>query len=212
MKTIVCFGDSNTWGYSPFTKSRYPYEVRYTGVLQKLLGPEYRVEEEGMNGRTTAIDDPIEPFRNGAKAIDYTMLTKMPVDLLIIMLGTNDLKRHFSCSAFSVSRGLEQIIKKAKNSEYGRDGQPPKILIISPVEVHINIMQTWVREYIDESGRALGLGLKPYYMEIAQLHGCYFLDAAQYAQPSEEDSVHLEEQEHKKLAEAIAQKIHEIFS
>jgi len=210
MKTIVCYGDSNTWGYDPETKLRHEYPDRYPGALQRLLGPEYLVFEEGMNGRTTAFDDPIEPFRNGLSGFDYCMLTNMPVDLLIIALGVNDLKRHQGLNAFVISKGLECLVKRAKNPEYGRNNVPPQILIVSPIEVCENIEETWVKGYIDNRGRAVGLELSSYYKEVADLYGCYFLDASKYAKPSEIDAIHMTAEEQKKLADALYNKIKEI--
>ena len=97
MKTIVCYGDSNTWGYMPkrerpqeTTLNRFPWGVRWTSLLQEQLGAAYRVVEEGLNGRTTMFDDPLDICRNGLESIDCCMLSKHPVDLVILMLGTND--------------------------------------------------------------------------------------------------------------------------
>jgi lysophospholipase L1-like esterase len=212
MKTVVCFGDSNTWGSDPETPGgRHPINKRYPGILQKLLGEDYLVREEGLSGRTTAFDDPIEPYRNGLKAIDYCMLTHMPVDLLVVMLGTNDLKRHHHQNAFSSSKGLEQIVLRAQNKEYGVNGVPPKILIVSPIHVAPNIEEVWTRDYIDSRGRETGLELAGYYKKTAHINGCYFMDAAQFASPSPRDAIHMGEESHRRLAEAITEKIKEIF-
>ena len=98
MKNILCFGDSNTWGYDPnqgYTKQRYSIDERWTGVLQKKLGDEYRIIEEGLNGRTTLrnldLGDPNAPFLSGREALPMIMSTHKPLDLVMIMLGTNDL-------------------------------------------------------------------------------------------------------------------------
>jgi lysophospholipase L1-like esterase len=213
MKTVVCYGDSNTWGADPEAPGgRIPYHARYTGILQELLGSEYLVREEGVNGRTTAFDDPIEPYRNGAAYIDCCMLSHMPVDLLVIMLGTNDLKNHLHQTAFSSSKGLEQIIKSAQKKEYGANGVPPEILVVSPVHVALNIEKTWLGDYIDNSGREIGLQLAGYYKKIARLYGCHFMNAADFAEPSRSDAVHMGRDSHRKLAHAFTEKINEIFS
>lgn len=212
MKTVVCYGDSNTWGADPETPGgRLPINERYTGILQDLLGEDYIVREEGLCGRTTGFDDPIEPFRNGTDYIDCCMLTHMPVDLLVVMLGTNDLKKHLHQTAFSSSKALEKLIRRAQNKEYGAGGLPPRILIVSPVEVGPNIGETWLGEYIDNRGRKTGLELAGYYKRIAHQYGCFFMDAAQITGPSPADAVHIGRDGHRKLADALAAKIKEIF-
>ena len=92
MKRILCYGDSNTWGFIPGTGERYPADVRWPGVLAALLGRGVHVVENGINGRTTAIDDPGYPCRNGKEGLGYALLAEKPFDLVILMLGTNDLK------------------------------------------------------------------------------------------------------------------------
>lgn len=212
MKTVVCFGDSNTWGADPETPGgRLPINERFTGILQELLGEDYLIREEGVCSRTTAFDDPIDPHRNGAAYIECCMLTHMPVDLLVVMLGTNDMKKHLHQTAFSSSKGLELAIRRAQNKEYGVGDLPPKILIVSPIEIAPNIEETWIGDYFDNRGRETGLELAGYYKIIAELYGCYFMDAAEVASPSPLDAIHMEPESHRKLAFALVEKITEIF-
>ena len=97
MWEILCYGDSNTWGYNPSTKERYDRYERWTGILQFTLGDEYHVIEEGLNGRTTVWDEPIEgEYKNGKTYLVSCLESHKPLDLVIIMLGTNDLKKRFS--------------------------------------------------------------------------------------------------------------------
>ena len=96
MRRILCFGDSNTWGYDPATGERFDEQTRWTGVLQAALGGDYTVIEEGLNGRTTVWDDPIEGHKNGHEYLVPCLETHRPLDLVVLMLGTNDLKRRFS--------------------------------------------------------------------------------------------------------------------
>jgi len=140
------------------------------------------------------------------------MLTHMPVDLLVIMLGTNDLKRHLHQNAFSSSKGLEKVIRKAQQAEYGRAGKPPEILVVSPIRVAKNIEQTWIGDYIDGRGRAIGLELAGYYEQVAKEYGCGFLDASKVAKASLQDAIHMETEEHEKLAAAVAGKIKEMLN
>ena len=212
MKTVVCYGDSNTWGADPeIPNARFPINVRYPGVLQEILGAEYLIREEGVCARTTAFDDPIDPYRDGAAYVECCMLTHMPVDLLTVMLGTNDLKKHLHQTAFSSAKGLELLIRRAQNKEYGVGGKPPKILVISPVEVGPHIEETWLGEYFDKHSREIGLQLSGYYKKVADMYGCSFMDAAQITGPSPADALHIGADGHKKLADALAEKIKEIL-
>ena len=108
VKKILCYGDSNTWGYNPHTELRYPRAVRWTGVLQRGLGPAYHVIEEGLNGRTTVWDDPIEGYKSGKEYLVPCLETHKPMDLVVIMLGTNDLKHRFSLTAFDIATGRRE--------------------------------------------------------------------------------------------------------
>jgi len=114
MPVIVAFGDSNTWGYDPATGGRFPRAQRWPSVLQRELGADFEVIAEGLNGRTTVHDDPIEPYRNGADALPPCLMSHAPVDLLILSLGCNDLKKRFSVSAFDIAEGAGRLIALAR--------------------------------------------------------------------------------------------------
>jgi lysophospholipase L1-like esterase len=103
VRTVLCFGDSNTWGYDPASGDRFPPDVRWTGVMARSLGDGYRVIEEGLNGRTTRWDDPIEDGRNGLAYLAPCLESHSPLDMVLIMLGTNDLKRRFNLSASDIA-------------------------------------------------------------------------------------------------------------
>ena len=115
MRTILCFGDSNTWGDPPGGNGRFAWHERWTGILQDSLGNGFRVIEEGLCGRTTCFDDPFSPNRNGLAYLTVALETHCPLDLLIIMLGTNDLKANFNLSAFDISRGAASLLVAARN-------------------------------------------------------------------------------------------------
>ncbi len=218
MKTIVCYGDSNTWGFDPSghdeeagTDKRFPYDVRWTGVLQKELGPEYLVCEEGMNARTTAFDDPISPYRNGLSYLAPCLLTKMPVDLLVIMLGTNDVKIHLGQTPFSIAKGLDQLIATAQNPMFGREGATPEILILAPIDIDQKIPTRWTGNYYNEESGARVRALREHYQTIAKRRGCRYLDASQYAQPHEDDYLHMSAEGHGCLGRAVAQEVRNIL-
>src|SRR5688572_13370016 len=108
MKTILCFGDSNTWGYVPGTGKRYPRSERWPGVLQETLGNEFLIIEEGLNARTTTMDDPIRggAIKNGLTYLRPCLESHAPIDLVLLLLGTNDLKHRFGLSAYDVAANV----------------------------------------------------------------------------------------------------------
>jgi len=213
MKTILCYGDSNTWGFLPNEEepdpatTRYPWHIRWPGVLQSLMGEEYRVVENAINGRTTFFEAPVSGFRHGAAAIDYVMLANMPVDLITIMLGSNDVKEHFHASPYLIGKGLEAIIDKIRLGGYGPYGQSPEILIIAPASLPDSIVHTWLKREFDETSVEKSAKLAGIYEEIAQIKDCHFLNASDFVEVSDKDALHLDETAHAKLAAAVSQKI-----
>ena len=206
-KRIVCFGDSNTWGYCTADGSRYDDDVRWTGRLQALLGDGYTVVEEGQNGRTTVWDDPVENRMAGLTYLWPCMETHHPFDLLVIMLGTNDTKRRFGVQAQSIAKSAGRLVDLAQKSDFGRGGAP-QVLLVAPIRI----------EYSDGFDHIFGeqaaektKGFSQAYREIAAQFGCHFLDAAEFAEPCPEDGVHLNAEGHDKLARAIHEKVKEIL-
>ena len=133
-RTIVAFGDSNTHGYCSETGGRFSEEERWPCLLEKYLGEEYRVMEEGLSGRTTVFEDPLFEGLSGLSYIFPCLMTHEPVDLLIIMLGTNDTKARFSCNGENISKGLERLVNKALSiKDAWRNG--PRILIVAPAPI-----------------------------------------------------------------------------
>lgn len=211
MKTIVCYGDSNTWGFDPRTRARFAPGVRWTGVLQGLLGDGFDVVEEGVNGRTACAEDPIFPGRTGVGNIDICMLTNMPVDLVVIMLGTNDAKRHLASTAFSIGRGVEMIIERVRAGAYGPQGRHPEFLVASPIRIGANIDQVWTASEFDLDSASRVALLAGQLREVAHRQGCRYLDAAQFAQAHPADAIHLDEESHARLARAVHRGVVEIL-
>ncbi|MDD4371518.1 MAG: SGNH/GDSL hydrolase family protein [Anaerostipes sp.] len=214
MKTIVCFGDSNTYGYNPHTGFRYDYEVRWPGVLQKMVKEDARVIEEGLNGRTTCFDDVIRPGRIGLEYLDPCLHSHGPVDLVILMLGTNDLKVRFGLTPITIGKAVECLIKKILEitPQKREDGKPADILLVSPIHIGDNVAQIPAGEEMGfERALEYSKRLAPIYEEYAKAYGIDFLDAAKYAKPSQVDACHMEPESHGSLGRAIGEKVKEIL-
>ena len=211
-KHIVCFGDSNTHGYCADPQDtetlgdRFSENERWTCLLQKALGEDYYVIEEGLSGRTTVFSDPLHESMSGLDSIYSCLMSHERVDLLIIMLGTNDCKERFNANPACIGAGLERLILKAKSVPAWRDNKP-NILVVSP---------PWMREGF--SDLVMGLccvekspQLAPYFKEKAESNGCAFLDAEGIAEFNSVDFTHLSRKGHAQLAEKLAEIVPELL-
>jgi lysophospholipase L1-like esterase len=212
MKRILCYGDSNTWGYDPAGNKRFDENERWTRLLAKELGEGYSVIEEGLNGRTTVFDDQLVPYRNGRDMIVPLFWSHKPLDCVVIMLGTNDLKPKFAPDAASVAAGVETLVGLLLDPATLEGGERPRILVVSPIEVGGKIESSMFNEMF--GGRAaisLSRELPALIARVAERNGCDFLDAATVTPPSDFDSIHLDVSGHAKLAHAIALKLRSII-
>lgn len=207
MKTVLCYGDSNTWGYCADNAERFSSGVRWTGVLSALLGDGFAVIEEGLNGRTTVFDDPIEGHKNGETYLTPCLDSHAPIDLVIIMLGTNDLKLRFSVCAHDISGGMEKLIRIIKSSESGVRHAAPKILLMSPAPVgKLTDFADMLEGAVEKSQ-----GLSRYYKDIASRHEISFFDVGSVAAPTDVDGVHYDEAAHMAIGENVAKIAREIL-
>lgn len=204
MRHILCFGDSNTWGYNPSTHERYHYEERWPGVMQERLGMRYRIIEEGLNGRTTVWQDPIEGYKSGKEYLVPCLDTHKPLDLVIIMLGTNDMKKRFSLSAFDIAAGASVLVDLVAKSGCGSQGKAPQVLLVAPIAIE-DLRNSWLGEMFGyEQATATSKQLSAHFSRIAEISGCHFLDASLVTEPSPIDALHLDSEGHRKLGLAIA--------
>jgi lysophospholipase L1-like esterase len=207
MANILCYGDSNTWGCIPLQgpepARRYPPGTRWPGVLRRKLDDGYWVVEAGLNGRTTVWDDPLEPHRNGRKLILPTLLTHQPLDLVIIMLGTNDLKRRMNASPADIARGAGVLVDIVAASGCGPDGRAPQTLLVCPAPI------AEVDQFDDEfeGGTEKSRQLASHFAAIAEARSCPFLDAGVLISSSDVDGIHLDEPQHAALGVAIAERV-----
>lgn len=201
METILCFGDSNTWGYNPENKGRFPFEVRWTGILQNLLGNEYRIVEEGLVGRTTVFEDALRYGRNASAVLPVVLESSTP-DTIVLMLGTNDCKAIYKTNAQIIGKGililLEQIKKYAPNS---------RVLLLSPIHLGERVFEEGFDPEFSRDSVEVSKNLKKVYYNIAKAHNLDFLAASDYAVPDDADFEHMNASGHKSLAQAVFNEI-----
>lgn len=198
MKTILCFGDSNTYGLNPRDKSRFDYNTRWTGILeQKLYKYGFRVAEEGLCGRTTIFPDELRTNRRGVDVLPFLLETHSPVEYVVLMLGTNDCKTRFQATPYIIGNGIRQLIKQI------RDAGNAKILLVSPIHLAHGVGENGFDPEFNEDSVVLSKQLKQEYYEISQSENCLFLAASDISSPSETDREHMDETGHHALAEAI---------
>jgi lysophospholipase L1-like esterase len=207
LKTIVCFGDSNTWGYNPVTQERHDYDKRWTTVLQKELGSDYLVIPEGLNGRTTVWEDPIELHKNGAAYLPPCLESHKPVNLVIIMLGTNDLKQRFSLPAGDIANGAGVLVDIVKKSDWGPDGSAPQVLVLVPPEV---------RKLSDFSemfagSREKSLGFPAAFEAMTEDRDVACLDVGRTVRLSDVDGIHFEETQLEALGKLVSASVQRII-
>ncbi|MFN8373778.1 MAG: SGNH/GDSL hydrolase family protein [Anaerolineae bacterium] len=208
MKTILCYGDSNTYGTAPMTSfstaARFGYDERWTGVLRGELGADYHIIEEGLPGRTTVRDDPVEgAHKNGRTYLLACLESHQPLDLVVLMLGTNDLKKRFSTNAFEVAAGAEALVNIMRTSMAGLNGGAPKILLLCPPP----LARLDLFAGMFEGGDVTSRGLAGYFERVASNTGCGFLDVGKVLVSSEVDGIHFDLSEHTKLGKAVAAKV-----
>ncbi len=215
MKIIMCYGDSNTWGFNYKTQDRFPYEVRWPNVMQKKLGSSFRVIEEGLNGRTTALDDPDDVYpqaKNGLKYLNPCLRSHYPLDLIIFMLGTNDLKIRFFTSVSDIAKNTGELIKHARGDLSYLQGYGPKILLIAPTVIGNTIdTSMFGPAFPGKKSVSYSMKLADKLRETAGRLSCNFLNAADIVKPNDVDAIHLTPQGHRVLGEAAARKVEEIY-
>lgn len=208
-KHILCFGDSNTYGYWAETDGRFDEEHRWTQLLQKKLGEGCLVIEEGLSGRTTCFRDPIHEGMSGLDYIYPCLKSHELIDLLIIMLGTNDTKERFGASAQCIAIGMGRLIKKAISVEECWRGRRPNILLVTPQNIGREYAHTACAATMGRGCAEKSEGLAAEYEALASQLGCHYLDANTVVTdgPNDVDFMHLTAQGHSQLAESLAVKV-----
>lgn len=219
MKTILCFGDSNTWGSiacdhpTSEPSSRYDEHTRWPGVLRDTLDENYRVIEEGLSGRTTIYSIPKEAYKHGESYLLPCLLSHRPLDLVILMIGTNDLRLVYKADYDHLDKGVRRLIQIIQSCPMcGTGAVPPKILLVSPIHI---CRPTGRTDYFNDRGGDICIEranrYAASYEAVAAETGCFFLDGALYGEPDPADGMHLRRESHLSLGRAVADKVREIF-
>jgi len=201
MKTILCYGDSNTHGYIPETGRRHPFDIRWTGVLQQQLAVNARVIEEGLNGRTTVYDDALRIGKNGARYLPTLIESHSPIDILVLMLGTNDILYFHEVSAHDAARGVSRLIDLTRITSGTLDYPAPTIVVVAPP---ITLALPDDVKKLCPGDPIKSLQLAEHLKQVAEAQQCLFFDAAKVVTTSEVDGVHLDADNHQKLGVMIA--------
>lgn len=193
-RSILCFGDSLTWGWIPVEESaptlRYPYEQRWTGAMAARLGEGYHIIEEGLSARTTSLDDPNDPRLNGSAYLPSALASHLPLDLVIIMLGTNDLKWEGRQRALEARLGMARLIEIVRSYAYKPGCAVPHILLMSPPHLGKTEDEDFAGYFEHAIAESRNLG--PQYAKLAGETNCHFFDAASVAKADPTDGVHLD--------------------
>jgi lysophospholipase L1-like esterase len=207
MKTILCYGDSNTWGFDPKTGNRYDHKTRWPTAMERILNkdcqlddPPWRVVEEGLNGRTTCREDPVEGDRNGFRQLLPILESHKPLDAVAVMLGTNDLKPRFNPAPYDIARGAQRVVIAAQESKTGPGNSAPKVIMICPPPT----VKSPVLEHLFGDSVELSKKLKHFYRQLATECGALFLDAGDFVVSSSIDGIHFDPESHPALAQALA--------
>lgn len=208
MRSVLCYGDSNTYGQTSADRpaDRFGPHERWPGVMRTNLGKDWLVIEEGLSGRTTVHDDPIEgACRNGRTYLTPCLLSHRPLDLIIMMLGTNDLKTRFNMPASEIAMGARALIEDIRLADAGTEGRMPEVLLVSPPPV-LEDLKGW--EPVFTGAREKSLALADEYEKVADAMEVHFFDAGSVVHSGSEDGFHLDLNGHLELGNALTAQLH----
>lgn len=210
MKRILCFGDSNTWGYNAKKGNRFSEKLRWPCLLQKKLGKDYKIIEEGLNGRTAAWDDPLFEGLNGYKDIISCIESHLPLELVIIMLGTNDAKERMNLTSYNIAQGIVKLSLKAYDVLLSNGLEKPKVLVVSPPAIgkkYYGVVGTSMGKACDIKSENLGVNL----FQLLEGHPIEFLDLKGLVEMGQIDYMHLDKKGHRLVSKLIFDKIKSIL-
>lgn len=203
IKTVLCYGDSLTWGYDAGTLLRHRYEDRWPSVLEAELGNAARVIAEGLNGRTTAFDDHLAgEDRNGARLLPTLLGTHMPLDLVIFMLGANDMKPWIHGNPLAAQHGMRRLVDIVRGHPWRHAAVTPKIIVVSPPPLSRTANAEFTEMFA--GGDAASRRLAPLYAALAEEYDLGFFDAGMVAKTTPLDGVHLDAENTRAIGKALA--------
>jgi lysophospholipase L1-like esterase len=203
MKTVLCYGDSLTWGYNAEALARHAFEDRWPSVLQTRLGAGARVIAEGLNGRTTAFDDNLAgEDRNGARILPTVLATHQPLDLVIILLGSNDMKPWIHGRALAAAHGMRRLVQIVRGQAYFGGAPAPQILLVSPPAVSRTDNAEFAQMFA--GGNEASVRLASLYEGVAREADCGFFDGGSVARTTPLDGVHLDAENTRAIGNALA--------
>ncbi len=211
MKTILAFGDSLTYGADAQTGGRHAFEDRWPSVLESGLNGAVRVIAEGLGGRTTTFDDwTSSADLNGARILPVLLKSHQPLDAVVIMLGTNDLKRYVNGSALAAAMGVKRLAQIVSTFPYDSGHAVPSVVLVSPpcacATDHVDLAPMF-EGGVEESKRLAG-----HYRRVADELGCAFFDAATVAVATPLDGVHLDAANTRKIGEGLVPVVKSILA
>lgn len=207
--TVLCFGDSNTYGYNPRTGTRYPSYMRYPAVLQRFLGDDFTVIAEGLNGRTTAFPKEGLVWKSGLYAVEPVIASHYPVDTLVIMLGTNDCAAELELEAEDIAGGMEKLIIAARDLLTEKQGYSPRIILVCPPHLEESVLSGPFSEEMNAKSIEVSKRLPELYKELAKKQNAGYLDLDGTIRFSEIDSEHLRPFDTYRVAGMLADLIRE---
>lgn len=207
MKSILCFGDSNTYGLIPGTSKRFPWGVRWTSILEEGVRPRgYRVIEEGLCGRTTFFEDVSRKGRNGSAMLPILLETHSPIDIAVLMLGTNDCKTVYKATPEKIGEGIEELIRQIRSFD-----SEIQILLISPIFLGEGVWEEGYDPEFCPDSIEVSKALSEVYKGIASKWKLSFMEASDYANPSSVDREHMNAENHRSFGKAVLKKIEEMI-
>lgn len=204
MKQILVYADSLSWGIIPGTRQRLPFDARWPGVMENTLlsrGIATRVFENCLNGRKTVWDDPFKPGRNGIAGLEQVIEMHSPLDLVIVMLGTNDFQTTHAHTTWHSAQGIGALIDSIRRAPVEPGMPVPPVLIVVPPAISVPDGPV-MPKFLGSEVRCVGLA--DAYGDIARSHGCMLFDAGTVTTTSRRDGIHLDADQHLMLGKAIA--------
>lgn len=204
MKKILCFGDSNTYGYIPNNGARYDKNTRWTGVLSLLSHGKFEIIEDGCNNRTAFAANPAGKIFTGYEILPELLTDDF--DAVVLAIGINDIQFLYNLSSIEIASGVEKLINivKVKSPQ-------AKIILVAPSILTEDVLNGNFACLFDRTSIEKSQQLPLLYQKIAEKQNIEFLDLNSVAKTSSLDGLHYAPEQHLKIAQAIFTILSELF-